>query len=776
MTIAEIPTALLAKSRSSGRELSLERHLLETEAAATQIFSLNTRVGLNFWKSFRVVDPDNCLLNLQIAALFHDIGKCSESFYSAVTYADRSGQAIRHEHLSSLILNLPEIIGWLKMNQSVNLDLVTAAVLSHHLKADESSFCQPSAGSEPRKRIPLFLDHPEINRIFQRISEIASLPDVPILCYSHLDLTQKSWDFAHGEVVDRARQLIRKLRTTHALGNEIAAVKAALILSDSVSSATFRNDACLFDWIEENIHSPDLTAEQLEVDILSPRAAQIQRHRGSFGYHNFQELICRRGDRVLLRAGCGAGKTLAAYRWAKERLRHHRAGRLIFLYPTRGTATEGFRDYAGWAPEGAAELLHGKSQYELGSILSNPPDSLRDKDLSLLEDTDRWFSLRSFKRRYFSATVDQFLGFVEHSYSAMCTLPILTDSIVVIDEVHSFDDHLFRNLLSFLDRMDVPVLCMTATLQSERMRSFEQASRKIEFYPSELELAELEDLSVAEMHPRYSVDQSDEAGCLSFVKEAVASGQNVLWVVNTVARCQRIAQTLSAMLAAPEKVLVYHSRFRLKDRQEKHQDCVRTFAFGSGEKGVVAVTTQVCEMSLDLDADCLVTEIAPIESLIQRLGRVNRHYRQRTGTGTVMIYPAPDGKPYDKEDLVAAGRFVSDLCANRAAGISQSVLASKMLKFSPLRKQPDPQGRIFDSGLYAVPGNLREIEDLCTEAIRVDDFDEYKRLFAIGESTDGLVLPVPNSFKDFLEPEPWLPKHLKVVPSGSYSEQLGFIS
>ena len=140
------------------------------------------------------------------------------------------------------------------------------------------------------------------------------------------------------------------------------AIKAALIAADSVASAMVREGLSIKAWIEGVAHAPPLAPDAVERDILEPRIKEIPTWSG---WHNFQNGAAAVGRRGLLLAACGAGKTLAAWRWADAIARSESIGRVIFLYPTRGTATEGFRDYVGHAPEGTAALVHGTSGYEL---------------------------------------------------------------------------------------------------------------------------------------------------------------------------------------------------------------------------------------------------------------------------------------------------------------------------------------------------------------------------------------------------------------------------
>jgi len=118
-------------------------------------------------------------------------------------------------------------------------------------------------------------------------------------------------------------------------------------------------------------------------------------------------------------------------------------------------------------------------------------------------------------------------------------------------------------------------------------------------------------------------------------------------VVNTVKRCQRVARRLNKESIKP---LVYHSRFRLQDRKDRHAETVAAFKQTSEAK--IAIATQVCEMSLDLDADVLITEYAPVSSLVQRFGRANRSSdRDPDFRARLIVYRPENEKPYTKQEL-----------------------------------------------------------------------------------------------------------------------------
>jgi CRISPR-associated endonuclease/helicase Cas3 len=163
-------------------------------------------------------------------------------------------------------------------------------------------------------------------------------------------------------------------------------------------------------------------------------------------------------------------------------------------------------------------------------------------------------------------------------------------------------------------------------------------------------------LEAQEKHPRYHHQAvSDANNALQQAISAYSKGERVLWVVNTVKRCQQIALMLDRELGI--KVLSYHSRFRLCDRQRIHGQTVA--AFQQDGTAAIAVTTQVCEMSLDLDADVLITEVAPVPSLVQRFGRANRHLsRGRDFRAWLYTYEPESAMPYTREELHIARAFL----------------------------------------------------------------------------------------------------------------------
>jgi CRISPR-associated endonuclease/helicase Cas3 len=766
---------LLAKSIRNGNEVTLQNHLEDTEKAANQIFRVNKRWGENWCRFFKITekaDQENFLLHLRIAALFHDIGKANEDFQKAVSVKGFFQQTIRHEHLSALILHLPKVRKWLSENENLDLNVIAGAVLSHHIKAsaegDKWKWMQP----KDKFVLNLFNSHEELNFIFDKIKEIAELSDV-LRLDEKLWLDESPWNEALDNGFRTARQFRREIRKDKKRQNFLLAVKAGLIASDAVASGLVR-EGHKFDWIDEKVHSPTIRKQEVAEAIIDKRAKKIFEDK-PIKWNDFQLASANLGKRALLLAACGSGKTIAAWKWAEAQTQKYKIGKVIFLYPTRGTATEGFKDYVGYAPETEAGLLHGTARYELEGIAENPSDATRENGKTKnYEPEARLFALGFWGKRYFSATVDQFLSFLEHSYSSLCLLPVLADSAVIIDEVHSFDKQMFENLICFLENFDVPVLCMTATLPKSRIENLENVGLRV--YPNNEEFEKLKDLKKAEIHPRYDLEFADGRDeVFEIAAEEYKAGKRVLWVVNTVKRCQQIAKILEKKYKI--KPIVYHSRFRLMDRKNRHEETVD--AFKQTEKQQIAITTQVCEMSLDLDADVLITEIAPISSLVQRFGRSNRHLiRGKDFRSRLIVYEPENYAPYEKENLELAKIFLGDLPKK---DVSQRLLAEKLEEHAKKVRQVEGDFAPFlSSGYYAVPGNFRDTDDYTNPCVLSENLADVRKCLDDRKPIDPFIVSVPGNddavwiIKN--DKPSWLPKYLKIADSKFYDENFGFMT
>ncbi|MBX7244822.1 MAG: CRISPR-associated helicase Cas3' [Candidatus Sumerlaeaceae bacterium] len=276
-----------------------------------------------------------------------------------------------------------------------------------------------------------------------------------------------------------------------------------------------------------------------------------------------------------------------------------------------------------------------------------------------------------------------------------------------------------------------------------------------------------EDLERSAGLQRYRIHAiPDESAARAIAQTALAEGKRVLWVVNTVDRCQHLARDFEQLGA-----LCYHSRFTLRDRKERHTAVVAAFQSDKPTGGIIALTTQVCEMSLDLDADVLITELAPIPSLIQRMGRCNRHALDEANPGIVYCYAPESPLPYNPAEVEPARAFLTSLDGQ---AVSQLRLEDEL----DARTRQDP--RRADTWIQFVEGppwaaggeeDLRDSHDFTVDAVLDCDLEQVLGLRRRHLPYDGFVLPVPRRHAGSSQ---CLGRALCVAPADHYDARFGF--
>jgi len=253
-------------------------------------------------------------------------------------------------------------------------------------------------------------------------------------------------------------------------------------------------------------------------------------------------------------------------------------------------------------------------------------------------------------------TIDQALLAVLHSKHQSLRLLGLMRKLLVVDEVHACDTYMqgvLAVLLEFHASAGGSAILLSATLPQRMKQSLLAAfARGLQARaprlaatayplatswptpdgstPSESTIA-----TRADVQRRVAVHCSSEvAEVETAIRQALAAGQCVCWVRNTVADAVAAFDTLQAHLPQGH-ALLFHARFNLHDRLAMEEQVLATFGKHSTpaqRAGRLLIATQVVEQSLDVDFDLLVTDLAPIDRVIQRAGRLRRHRRMADGT------------------------------------------------------------------------------------------------------------------------------------------------
>ena len=214
-----------------------------------------------------------------------------------------------------------------------------------------------------------------------------------------------------------------------------------------------------------------------------------------------------------------------------------------------------------------------------------------------------------------ACTVDTVLGLIQNQRRPLYAFPAIACGVFVFDEVHSYDRQLFGELLRFLEVFrGVPVLIMSASIPPARLDALRRVlGRRMNARPIRGE-KRLERLK------RYCIeDRASRDECWAEVTKMLSGGAaKVLWVCNTVEHAKRVFREAKRRLPNT-RLLLYHSRYRYRDRVDRQDDVIVEFAYADQERTrrlrdrpALAVTTQVCEMSLDISADLLVTARCPL--------------------------------------------------------------------------------------------------------------------------------------------------------------------
>ena len=328
----------------------------------------------------------------------------------------------------------------------------------------------------------------------------------------------------------------------------------------------------------------------------------------------------------LIEGPMGSGKTEAALAAAYGLLASGQASGLYFALPTQMTSNAIHKRVQKFTERIAEQPEHVRLAHSAAWML--------DDDQYLLgnEEARKW--LASAKRAllvpFGVGTIDQALMgviAVKHFFLRQFGL---AGKVVLLDEVHSYDLYtgtLIDTLVKRLRELNCTVIILSATLTSQRREELGAVS----VYPSYD--------GMRRSTVRVATTSASDAELATACLERARSGECVLWVRNTVRDAQNSYRALQ-QVGADVEVGLLHSRFPLWRRAELENHWLTALGKNSDNRppGCVLVATQVVEQSLDIDADYMVTDLAPSDMLLQRIGRLWRHQREgRTGEPCVLI-------------------------------------------------------------------------------------------------------------------------------------------
>ena len=372
------------------------------------------------------------------------------------------------------------------------------------------------------------------------------------------------------------------------------------------------------------------------------------------------------GQILTLEAETGSGKTEAALLHFFRLFSAGEVDGLYFALPTRTSAVQIHRRVKVTVRRWCGEAAPSVGLAVPGYLRVDDEEGMRLPDTRKVlwpdePDRDRVWAVENPKSYLSGAvmvgTVDQLLlGGLQVKHAQFRSGPMLR-LLLIVDEVHASDAYMstiLRNVLNQHCAAGGHTLLMSATLGASARVRLLAAGKRIEdrdipsgedaakfAYPVVCRAGEEEPSPVAHdgREKRVEVDLLDPSRfepVLLRIKAAVMAGAAVLLIRNTVADAQDAFCALESLgvplLRCGGVATPHHGRYAPEDR--KRLDLALEKAFrGDDRVGVVAVTTQTAEQSLDICADWLVTDLCPGDVLLQRIGRLHRHARPRRPVG-----------------------------------------------------------------------------------------------------------------------------------------------
>lgn len=354
---------------------------------------------------------------------------------------------------------------------------------------------------------------------------------------------------------------------------------------------------------------------------------------------------------AIIEAPMGEGKTEGAIYLAAC---WHRNGAYIAL-PTQATSNQMYDRYAKFLPDALApRLVHGMAWLR---------DDVAPEHVAMLESdgadepllSREWFA--NAKRALLApegvGTVDQVLMAALNVKHGFLRFLGLTSKVLIIDEVHAYDAYmttLMETLLEWCRALKVPVILLSATLSREQKRRLVEAyggegalpaapEDGDEPYPL-LTFAPLDGEPFVQAVPpdasteriillhRHAGALGRPEECARLASSLVTDGGCLCILADTVASAQKIFQALRAAPPLDTELFLFHARFRAEKRNEIEDEIVRRFGKSARDarpRRAIVVATQVVEQSLDVDFDAMLSEVAPLDLLLQRCGRLHRH-------------------------------------------------------------------------------------------------------------------------------------------------------
>ncbi|MCY3412076.1 MAG: CRISPR-associated helicase Cas3' [Candidatus Heimdallarchaeota archaeon] len=552
-------------------------------------------------------------------------------------------------------------------------------------------------------------------------------------------------------------------------------------------------------------------------------------HSPKIKMKKFQK-ACGREGTLMLRAPTGSGKTEAAEYWAQHnQLRDSYLAKLYYCLPYQASLNAMYSRLNNWfqvRPGQLVSLQHSRASSSLYSLISdaeysNINSSLEQDDgwealhvksidyekfSDLLFDSDRsklpvkhvqmvHSIVRLSRELYFPikvSTPHQLLKAILQGRGWEVDIRDLRESLIIFDEIHAYNP-LLTGLIIGMSKLLIDEFNSRIFFMSASFPSF--VIELIKTYIGDIPLVNLDPKDVQdakELNKYRHIVKVVETDILQLIQEdqilsRISKEESTLIICNTVRVAQNVYAWLKSQLTDldDDQIILFHSRFKLGDRKTK-EELISTI---SDSRQKIVVATQVVEVSLDIDLSFGIFEGAPLDALVQRLGRVNRKGKREIIYANVMI-TKPAGYShliYNEEQTQYSIYLLQQLKEKKFSEHELVGLIDKVYERFPWN---DAQKKRFETAVNhprirkfrknQLPGSYRYwiddvIEDQATKDVILREDRELfikKKRQSILKAND-LIIPLRVGIKELNTQDQTIPAILEKYYS--YSMELGLI-
>jgi len=594
------------------------------------------------------------------ACVLHDFGKIAAGFQAQLRSKARPW-GHRHEVLSLAFLE------WVLPDDFCgDRPWIAAGIASHHKDLDDIGTLYPALDDLDDDPV-IRLIHDVSDHVVEAIAawltkqslawvQCSALPGVAnaISVPAH-----PAADFRrHGAArVHRAllayRRLARHLveQPAHSSENLNAlALRGLILLADHSASADLQQTGSPLRNVKETLSLLHLRAPEL-LYVHQREAAECRGH-------------------AMLVAPTGSGKTEAAILWAARQRDDNCCGRVFYVLPYQASLNAMHARLSRHFPEAVA-LQHSRALQALYRSLMER-GYVPEKAEGIARREQALARLHCHPLRILTPYQLLRAAFRLKGYEALLT--DTTDGLFIFDELHAYEPRRLGMILGIVDylrrQLGGRFLVMSATFPTVLRSALRESIGEIVDLTADEALYK----SFIRHRLRLVMGKIIDPAVLARIADHARSGESVLVVCNTVETARNVHRALRQLLAdTASAVTLLHGRFNARDRFRKEQRLL--VHMGTRTRSAMAapsvlVATQVVEVSLDVDFDTVFTEPAPLESIVQRFGRVNRGRRHRSCDVHVLTEP-PDGQGVYADAYVARALRILEQHADELIDESQ---------------------------------------------------------------------------------------------------------